>query len=154
MRRLGLERDVVDPAVYERTVERFKERRIALPELRRARRPEESRPDGPGRARRGRPGRRRSAQSLPGALAQRRRSHRVRAGPRARRAARASSTGVRRASSSPSADRFPMIGAHKVLASYGCLAPRVVTGQFDPTATAPSGRRLATTAEAASRSRG
>jgi len=31
-------------------------------------------------------------------------------------------------------DRFPMIGAHKVLAAYGCLAPRIVTGQFDPTA--------------------
>ncbi len=30
-------------------------------------------------------------------------------------------------------DRFPMIGAHKVLAAFGCLAPRVVTGQFDPT---------------------
>jgi cysteine synthase A len=30
-------------------------------------------------------------------------------------------------------DRFPMIGAHKVLAAYSCLAPRVVTGQFDPT---------------------
>jgi cysteine synthase len=30
-------------------------------------------------------------------------------------------------------DRFPMIGAHKVLAAYGCLAPRVVTGAFDPT---------------------
>ena len=26
-----------------------------------------------------------------------------------------------------------MIGAHKVLAAYGCLAPRLVTGQFDPT---------------------
>ena len=31
------------------------------------------------------------------------------------------------------ADRFPMIRAHKVLATYGCLAPRIVTGQFDPT---------------------
>jgi cysteine synthase len=31
------------------------------------------------------------------------------------------------------ADRFPMIRAHKVLAAYGCLAPRIVTGQFDPT---------------------
>jgi len=31
-------------------------------------------------------------------------------------------------------DRFPMIGAHKVLAAYGCLAPRVVTGAFDPEA--------------------
>jgi cysteine synthase len=30
-------------------------------------------------------------------------------------------------------DRFPMINAHKVLAAYGCLVPRVVTGQFDPT---------------------
>ncbi len=31
-------------------------------------------------------------------------------------------------------DRFPMIRAHKVLAAYGCLAPRVITGQFNPTA--------------------
>ncbi len=30
-------------------------------------------------------------------------------------------------------DRFPMIRAHKVLAAYACLAPRLVTGQFDPT---------------------
>jgi len=30
-------------------------------------------------------------------------------------------------------DRFPMIGAHKVLAAYGCLAPRVINGEFDPT---------------------
>jgi cysteine synthase len=30
-------------------------------------------------------------------------------------------------------NRFPMIGAHKVLAAYACLAPRVITGQFDPT---------------------
>ena len=30
-------------------------------------------------------------------------------------------------------DRFPMIGAHKVLAAYACLAPRVATGRFDPT---------------------
>jgi cysteine synthase len=27
---------------------------------------------------------------------------------------------------------FPMIGAHKVLAAYGCLVPRLVTGGFDP----------------------
>ena len=30
-------------------------------------------------------------------------------------------------------DRFPMITAHKVLAAYSCLAPRVITGQFNPT---------------------
>ena len=29
-------------------------------------------------------------------------------------------------------DRFPMIRAHKVLAAYACLAPRLVTGRFDP----------------------
>jgi cysteine synthase len=29
-------------------------------------------------------------------------------------------------------DLFPMIRAHKVLAAYGCLVPRVVTGTFDP----------------------
>jgi len=28
-------------------------------------------------------------------------------------------------------DRFPMIQAHKVLAAYGCLVPRLVSGQFD-----------------------
>ena len=30
-------------------------------------------------------------------------------------------------------NRFPMIRAHKVLAAYACLAPRIVTGAFDPT---------------------
>jgi cysteine synthase len=30
-------------------------------------------------------------------------------------------------------NRFPMIGSHKVLAAYGCLAPRIITGRFDPT---------------------
>jgi cysteine synthase len=30
-------------------------------------------------------------------------------------------------------DCFPMIRAHKVLAAYACLVPRLVTGQFDPT---------------------
>jgi cysteine synthase len=30
-------------------------------------------------------------------------------------------------------DRFPLIGAHKVLAAYACLVPRLVAGRFDPT---------------------
>jgi cysteine synthase len=30
-------------------------------------------------------------------------------------------------------DLFPMIRAHKVLAAYACLAPRIITGTFDPT---------------------
>ena len=29
-------------------------------------------------------------------------------------------------------ERFPMIGAHKVLAAYACLVPRIVAGRFDP----------------------
>jgi cysteine synthase A len=29
--------------------------------------------------------------------------------------------------------QFPLIGAHKVLAAYACLVPRLVTGRFDPT---------------------
>jgi cysteine synthase len=31
-------------------------------------------------------------------------------------------------------NRFPMIRAHKVQAAYACLVPRLVTGRFDPTA--------------------
>lgn len=30
-------------------------------------------------------------------------------------------------------DRFPMIGAHKVLPAYACLVSRLVSGRFDPT---------------------
>jgi len=30
-------------------------------------------------------------------------------------------------------NRFPMIAAHKVLAAYACLVPRLVQGEFDPT---------------------
>ena len=29
-------------------------------------------------------------------------------------------------------DRFPMIGAHKVLAAYACLVSRLISGRFDP----------------------
>jgi cysteine synthase A len=31
------------------------------------------------------------------------------------------------------ADRFPLVQTHKVLAAYGCLIPRILTGEFDPT---------------------
>lgn len=40
-------------------------------------------------------------------------------------------TGVRAKIIVATGDRFPMIAAHKVLAAYGCLVPRLVTGQFD-----------------------
>ena len=42
-------------------------------------------------------------------------------------------TGVRAAIVVAIGNRFPMIRAHKVLAAYGCLVPRLITGQFDPT---------------------
>lgn len=41
-------------------------------------------------------------------------------------------TGVRAPIVVALGNRFPMIGAHKVLAAYGCLVPRLVTGRFDP----------------------
>jgi cysteine synthase len=42
-------------------------------------------------------------------------------------------TGVRAKIVVALGDRFPMIAAHKVLAAYGCLVPRLVSGRFDPT---------------------
>ncbi len=45
----------------------------------------------------------------------------------------ASLTGVRAPIVVALGDRFPMIAAHKVLAAYACLVPRLVTGEFDPT---------------------
>ncbi|MBM4342761.1 MAG: pyridoxal-phosphate dependent enzyme [Deltaproteobacteria bacterium] len=41
-------------------------------------------------------------------------------------------TGVRAPILVALGERFPMIGAHKVLAAYGCLVPRLVAGVFDP----------------------
>ena len=41
-------------------------------------------------------------------------------------------TGVRAKIVVALGNRFPMVAAHKVLAAYGCLVPRLVTGTFDP----------------------
>jgi hypothetical protein len=41
-------------------------------------------------------------------------------------------TGVKARIALALGDRFPMIRAHKVLAAYACLAPRLVNGEFDP----------------------
>ncbi len=41
-------------------------------------------------------------------------------------------TGVRAPILVALGERFPMIGAHQVLAAYGCLVPRLATGVFDP----------------------
>ena len=42
-------------------------------------------------------------------------------------------TGVKAGIAVALGNRFPMIGAHKVLAAYGCLIPRLLSGAFDVT---------------------
>jgi cysteine synthase len=132
MKRLGLEHEVVDSAVVERTLQRFQDRKIALPTFAELADPTLV------------------PASIRAALAS--------VGPDEAAplnlfrvhwyndAARTGVVAVPEHIELPSeltgtsarivvllADRFPMIGAHKVLASYGCLAPRIITGQFDPT---------------------
>jgi cysteine synthase len=132
MRRLGLEREMVDPAVYERTVGRFRELRIVVPTFaqladpstiptRVAGRLEGLDPDAPD----------------PLNLF---RGHWFNSADRGSRTAvpvhvvlPKALTGVDARIVVALGDRFPMIGSHKVIAAFGCLAPRIVTGQFDPT---------------------
>jgi cysteine synthase A len=131
MRRLGLEREVVDHDVYARTVERFREADIVMPTFAQladpSTIPEETQarvaevdPDGPHplnlfRAHwyndtgASQPVPLPAHVVLPPAL-----------------------TGVPSPIVVLLGDRFPMIHSHKLIAAYGCLAPRVVTGQFDP----------------------
>ena len=132
MRRLGLERDLVDAAVYERIVGRFREARIALPTFAQLADPStipspiqasltDVDPDAPDvrnlfRAHWFNEADRRTPGDVPGHVVL----------PR-------SLTGVDAPIVVLLADRFPMIRSHKVLAAYGCLVPRLVTGQFDPT---------------------
>jgi cysteine synthase len=132
MRRLGLERELVDTAAYERTVGRFRSAGIVLPTFAQLAEPatipapirerlEAVDPDAPHPLNLFRahwyngPDRRRRIDVpdhvvLPREL-----------------------TGVDARIVVALGDRFPMIRSHKVLAAYGCLAPRIVTGQFDPT---------------------
>src|SRR6266496_2708899 len=132
MRGVGLEHDITDRSAYERAVGRFRESRIVLPTfaeltdpgtipgwVRRALAdigPDDAHPlnlfrvhwfNGPDR---------RSIVDVP---------EHVVLPPEV--------TGVEARIVVALGDRFPMIGAHKVLAAFGCLAPRVVTGRFDPT---------------------
>jgi len=132
VRRLGLERDLVDGAVYERTVERFRDAAIALPTFAQLADPStiplairarlaEVDPDAPDpvnlfRAHWFVAADRRATVEIP--------AHVV---------LPPSLTGVEAPIVVLLADRFPMIRSHKVLAAYGCLVPRLVTGQFDPT---------------------
>ncbi len=133
MRRLGLEREVVDARVYDHAVQRFRDARILLPtfaeladptrvpaRLRAALQgidPDEPHPLNLFRVHWYNGGERKEQVALPDHIVL----------PR-------SLTGVDARIVVALGDRFPMIRAHKVLAAYGCLAPRVITGQFDPTA--------------------
>jgi cysteine synthase len=132
MARLGLERSVVDADVYARTVARFREAKVALPTIAQLADPgtipaairarlADVDPDAPHplnlfRVHWYNDATRRGLADVPGHLEL----------PTAL-------TGVPARIVLALGNRFPMINAHKVLAAYGCLVPRVVTGQFDPT---------------------
>jgi cysteine synthase len=133
MARLGLEREIVDRNVYERTVARFREAKIVLPtfaELADPTRipadvrakladvdPDSAHPLNLFRVHWYNDDSRRSVTDVP----------RYAVLPK-------ELTGVDAKILVAFGNRFPMIAAHKVLAAYGCLVPRIVTGQFDPTA--------------------
>jgi len=129
---LGLERHIVDREVYGRTVERFREAGIVLPTFAQLAAPG-SIPAG-------------IRQAVAGAKADEAdplnlfRTHWYNDSERVGQAAvpvhvvlPSELTGVDARIVVAIGDLFPMIRAHKVLAAYGCLAPRIITGQFDPT---------------------
>ena len=132
MTSLGLERHIVDREVYGRTVERFREAGIVLPTFAQLAAPG-SIPAG-------------IRQAVAGAKADEAdplnlfRTHWYNDSERVGQAAvpvhvvlPSELTGVDARIVVAIGDLFPMIRAHKVLAAYGCLAPRIITGQFDPT---------------------
>ena len=132
MRRLGLEGELVDEAVYQRTLHRLREVGAALPTFAQLADPttipavvrkqlDRVDPDTPDplnlyRAHWFNATDRRTTMAVP--------AHVV---------LPPELTGVEAPIVLLLADRFPMIRSHKVLAAYGCLVPRLVTGQFDPT---------------------
>ena len=131
MARLGLERTVVDAAVYRSTVARFGEAGVLLPTLGQLKDPStipaavraklaQVNPDGPHplnlfRVHWFNDAKRTGLTEVP---------EHVELPP--------ALTGVKARIVLALGNRFPMISAHKVLAAYGCLVPRLVTGQFDP----------------------
>jgi cysteine synthase A len=133
MRRLGLERDLVDPVVYERTVGRFRDAGISLPTFAQLADPSTIADDMTAAL----------AAVDPDAPDPRNlfRAHWFNAADRHGRTdlpvhivLTRELTGIDSPIVVALGDRFPMIRSHKVIAAYGCLAPRIVTGQFDPTA--------------------
>jgi cysteine synthase len=132
MARLGLETTVLDTGVYEHALQRLREARVALPTFAQLRDPATIPEDVQDRL----------ATVDPDAADPLNlfRVHWFNAADRRGRADVVEHieippelSGVRARIVLALGDRFPMIGAHKVLAAYGCLAPRLVTGQFDPT---------------------
>jgi cysteine synthase A len=132
MRRPGMEREVVDEAIRDRAAERCRQQRIVLPTF--AQLADPDRIPAPTRAR---------LETVDPDAADPRNLFRVHWFNDASRAGRAAVpdhlvlprelTGVEAPIVVALGDRFPMIHSHKVIAAYGCLAPRLVTGQFDPT---------------------
>ena len=133
MRRPGLEHDIVDSVVYERTVGRFREAGIVLPTFAQLADPttiparirerlDSVDPDAP------------HPLNLFRAHWFNDRDRHGRVDVPVHVVLPTELTGVPARIVVALGDRFPMIGSHKVLAAYGCLAPRIVTGQFDPTA--------------------
>ncbi len=133
MRRLGLEREIVDRRTYDRAVQRFRDARIVLPTFAELADPTRIPPAvGAGLAAVDR--------DAPHAL-NLFRVHWYNGIDRAlplglpdHLVLPTSLTGVDARIVIALGDRFPMIRAHKVLAAYGCLAPRIITGQFEPSA--------------------
>jgi len=131
MRRLGLERDVVDQAVYESSVQRFREANVVMPTFAQLADPcampadllrhvAEAEPDAP------------DARNLFRAHWHNDRGESMPVPMPAHVVLPPELTGVPSPIVVLLGDRFPMIHSHKLIAAYGCLAPRIVTGQFDP----------------------
>ena len=129
---LGLEQQVVDRGVYRRTVGRFREAGIVLPSFAELAAPV-SIP----------PGIRHGLAGVKADAADPRNLFRVHWYNDRGRTGQAAVpvhvvvpgelTGVEARIVVAIGELFPMIRAHKVLAAYGCLVPRIVSGQFDPT---------------------
>jgi cysteine synthase A len=131
MRRLGLERDIVDRGVRDRAADRCRSLRLTLPTFAQLADPDRIPDDVLERLGAVDP-------DAPDPL-NLFRVHWFNDGSRAGRAAvpehlvlPSELTGVESPIVIALGDRFPMIRSHKVIAAYGCLAPRIVTGQFDP----------------------
>jgi cysteine synthase len=132
MNRLGLEREIVDRQARERTLALFRERRIVLPTLAELREPATMTDAARG-----------GLAGLDPDAADARNLFRVHWFNAADRRGAVDVpghvvlppelTGIQSPILVAFGNRFPMIRAHKVLAAYGCLVPRLVTGQFDPT---------------------